>query len=244
MLPLRAPLIGPGLGRLALYGALGALYGSGAMTLVRLGMRRAGLIDKPVPQAVEEWVSRQLESRNHRARAPAISQPTVTALGYGLIWGALAAPALFAQRRRRTDRDRSYPRLGTWAIGAAGLFPLLQIARPAWKSSAAENLSNIAARVIFGLAVQLLSEEAARQGHRGATTDATRHRARVDEPRIAQRIERSLWLLRRARAGTGVQHIDGDPCYQFWPTATSGDHQSLPGQVFAQPLLFICRQTA
>lgn len=179
MLPLRAHLIRPGLGRLALYGALGALYGSGAMTLVRLGMRRAGLIDKPVPQAVEEWVSHELEAEPPGKSAGHFAAEQLLHLGYGLIWGALAAPALFAQRRRRTIGIGAILGLGTWAIGAAGLFPLLQIARPAWKSSAAENLSNIGAHVIFGLAVQLLSEEAARQGHRGATTDATRHTARV-----------------------------------------------------------------
>jgi hypothetical protein len=46
--------------RLISYGILGAIYGAGAMTLVRLGLYRVGLIDKMVPQAVTEWLSHEL----------------------------------------------------------------------------------------------------------------------------------------------------------------------------------------
>jgi hypothetical protein len=45
-------LIAGRLGRAALLGALGGLYGSGAMSAIRLAMHRAGAIDKMVPQAV------------------------------------------------------------------------------------------------------------------------------------------------------------------------------------------------
>jgi hypothetical protein len=42
------------------YGILGAIYGAGSMTLVRLGLYRVGLIDKMVPQAGTEWLSHEL----------------------------------------------------------------------------------------------------------------------------------------------------------------------------------------
>lgn len=44
----------PGLATVVLAGAVGGLYGAVAMSVLRLGLHRAGLIDKMVPQAVEE----------------------------------------------------------------------------------------------------------------------------------------------------------------------------------------------
>ena len=38
----------------ALHGALGGIYGAAAMSILRLAARRAGVIDKMVPQVVEE----------------------------------------------------------------------------------------------------------------------------------------------------------------------------------------------
>jgi uncharacterized membrane protein YagU involved in acid resistance len=69
--------------------------------------------------------------------------------------------------------------LGLWAIGPMVLFPILKIARPAWKSSTTENFTDIGTHLIYGLAVQLVTEEAVRQRERGASSDLTRHLARV-----------------------------------------------------------------
>jgi hypothetical protein len=38
------------------------LYGADAMTAMRLGTRRAGIIDKMVPRAVEEWLTHRVEA--------------------------------------------------------------------------------------------------------------------------------------------------------------------------------------
>jgi hypothetical protein len=88
-------------GRLALYGGFGALYGAAAMSLIRLGLRRAGLIDKMVPQALTEWASQKLgvEPPGVPAGHPAADQ--LLHLVYSVTWGALAAPVLFATGRRR-----------------------------------------------------------------------------------------------------------------------------------------------
>ena len=170
----RPPLLG-----VSLFGALGALYGAGAMMIVRLAMRRAGHVDKTVPQAIEEWTLHELNLPASGDGARHFAADQLLHVLYGVSWGVAAAPVLFSRRRRRPLWVGAAFGFGTWAIGALGLFPLLRIARPAWRSSAAENLTNVGTHAIFGLAVQLLAEEAMRQAGRGAASDAERHIARV-----------------------------------------------------------------
>jgi hypothetical protein len=149
---------------------LGASYGAGAMTLVCLGLHRAGLIDKMVPQAVTEWVAHELEvdPPGH----PVSDQ--LLHLAY-----SVAASALFGGGRRRSLGIGAAFGLGLWAIGPLVLFPLLKIAPPAWKSSKTENLADIGTHLIYGLAVQLVTEELSRQGRRRATSDTERYFAQV-----------------------------------------------------------------
>lgn len=166
-------------GRLALYGALGALYGACAMSLVRLGLRRARLIDKMVPQAVTEWAARamNMEPPGVPAGHPAADQ--ALHLIYSVGWGALAAPVLFRSGRRRSLGVGGLFGLGLWALGPMLVFPMLKIARPPWRSSAVENLTNIGTHLVYGLGVQLVTEEMARQRRRGPSSDLTRHLTRV-----------------------------------------------------------------
>ena len=179
VLALTEILMRPPRARVALFGALGALYGSGAMTLGRLVMRRAGHLDKTVPQTIEEWALHELDvpASGDGPRHFAVDQ--LLHVLYGMLLGAAASPVLFAGRQRRPLWLGSTFGLATWAVGALGIFPLLRIARPAWKSSTAENLTNIATHVVFGLAVQILAEEAVREQFRGAASDTERHLARV-----------------------------------------------------------------
>lgn len=86
---------------------------------------------------------------------------------------------LFATGQRQNLAIGSLFGLGLWAVGPMALFPLLRIARPAWKSSATENFTNLVTHLIYGLAVQLVTEEAVRQRERGASSDITRHLARI-----------------------------------------------------------------
>ena len=117
----QAPRIsGPGA---ALHGALGGIYGAAAMSILRLAARRAGVIDKMVPQVVEQWTL----DRTGMESSPASKR----------------------------------------------------IARPAWKSTPQENLTNVAAHLAYCLAVQLLTEEPPRQPDRRPTSDEERHAARV-----------------------------------------------------------------
>lgn len=173
------PGLKTGLGSLALAGALGGLYGSGGMSVLRLGMRRFGFVDKMVPQAVEEWLSHRLGKEPPGEGLGHLALDQLLHLGYGLAWGGLAAPALFKARRRRGLWAGAALGAGVWALGSLALLPLLRIAKPAWKSSAAENATNIAAHLVFGLAVQLLAEEGARHEERGPSSDVERRRALV-----------------------------------------------------------------
>ena len=178
-LALTETLMRPPRTRVALFGALGALYGSGAMTLARLVMRRAGYLDKTVSQTIEEWALHELDVPGSGDGPRHFAVDQLLHILYGMMWGATTSPALFAGRRRRPLWLGSTVGLATWAVVALGMFPLLRIARPAWKSSTAENLTNIATHVMFGLAVQILAEEAVREQRRGAASDTERHLARV-----------------------------------------------------------------
>ena len=101
MLALTENLMRPPRARVALFGALGALYGSGAMTLGRLVMRRAGHLDKTVPQTVEEWALHELDVPGSGDGPGHFAVDQLLHVLYGMTWGALASPALFAGRQRR-----------------------------------------------------------------------------------------------------------------------------------------------
>ena len=72
-----------------------------------------------------------------------------------------------AGERRQSLAIGSLFGLGLQALGPMVLFPLFKIARPAWKSTPAENLIDIGTHVIYGVAVQLVTEEALRRRSAG-----------------------------------------------------------------------------
>jgi hypothetical protein len=164
--------------RPALFGALGGLYGAGAMSLVRLAARRAGLIDKMVPQAVEEWLMSRIDGRIVRDPTAHHVLDQLLHLAYGVAWGAIFAPLL-----ERGRRQGLWPGLaagtGLWAIGLLAMLPALRVVRPAWRSGLTQNAVNIAAHAVFGVAVQLLTEELTRQLDHRETSDSERSAARV-----------------------------------------------------------------
>ena len=161
----------------SLYGAIGGLFGAGAMSVVRLAARRAGLIDKMVPQAVEEWAAQRagLEVPGGPAGHHLLDQALHT--GYGVMAGVVYGAALGTAGRRPLAYGTAFGVL-VWLVGSGALFPLLRIARPFWRSGGAENAINLVAHVVHGISVQLVSEEMAQQNRR-ATTDRERQAARV-----------------------------------------------------------------
>jgi hypothetical protein len=163
----------------ALFGALGGMYGAAAMSIVRLAMRRAGHIDKMVPQVVEEWIAHRTGIEPPAGAAGHQLFDQLLHLGYGAAWGGLGAQLVAGGAGRRFLWRGAALGLGLWAAGMLVALPSLKVARSAWRSGLRENATNIAAHLAYGLSVQLVTEELERQPNRQATTDAERHATRV-----------------------------------------------------------------
>jgi uncharacterized membrane protein YagU involved in acid resistance len=100
-------------------------------------------------------------------------------LGYGAVAGAIGGPLLAGEGQRAGLWRGAAFGLAVWAVGTLALMPGLRVARSATRSTAAENATNIAAHVLYGLAVHLMVEEPRRQAERRATSDRERARTRV-----------------------------------------------------------------
>lgn len=168
----------PGFATAILAGAVGGFYGAAAMSVMRLGLHRMGLIDKMVPQVVEEWMSDRLNTDPPGGQAGRHVTDQVLHLAYGASLGALAGPMLSGSEGRGGLWRGATFGLASWAFGMLVLVPALRVARPAWKATPLENATNIAAHLVFGWAIQLVVEEPTRQ-NRGRTSDAERMGNRV-----------------------------------------------------------------
>jgi hypothetical protein len=160
-------------------GAVGGVYGAAAMTLLRLAMHRAGVIDKMVPQVVEEWISDRLHADPPGREMGHHTLDQLLHLAYGAGWGAMAGPFLTTGHTRGGVWRAGVFGLTLWGVGMLALLPALRVARPAWKASVLENATNVAAHLAYGFAVQLLVEEPARQRAHRRTSDAERQASRV-----------------------------------------------------------------
>jgi hypothetical protein len=168
----------PGFATTVLAGAVGGLYGAAAMSVGRLALHRAGLIDKMVPQVVEEWMSDRLNTDPPGGQAGHHVADQLLHLGYGASLGALAGPMLSGRNARGGLWRGTAFGLASWAFGMLALVPALRAARRGWRAGPLENATNIAAHLVFGWAIQLVVEEPPRQ-KRGRTSDAERMSERV-----------------------------------------------------------------
>lgn len=167
----------------AIYGALGGVIGAACMTVLRTVAQRRGLIDKSVPQAVEEW----LASRSRRSWSPSPAVHHVVDqllhLGYGGALGA-AYGVIAGDRRRHGRRHSTVGRGGalgvaTWLFGSWLVLPLLDVKRAPWRASLPESAIDLAAHLVFGQATALLADELARQTDHLPSPDALRLWSRV-----------------------------------------------------------------
>ena len=138
-------------------GAIGGVYGAAAMTVLRLAAQHSGLIDKMVPQVIEE----ALLGRPHRKERASGGHEVANQLlhlGYGAAWGAVSGP-LLGGRRPGLWPGAAFG-LGLWALGIAVLLPRHRALTPGgWQLTPAAQLVNVAAHVVFGLAIQLTAQE-------------------------------------------------------------------------------------
>ncbi len=150
--------------RRTIHGVIAGVMGAGCMTVFRLAMRRAGLIEQMVPQTVETWL------RDHpKQPLPLPSDPAgrhlvdqLLHLGYGSAGGATYG----ALTRAGTSLGASTAlfTVATWAFGSIVLLPGLGIARPPWHARLRENAVNIAAHALYCSVVALVTDEPERQG--------------------------------------------------------------------------------
>lgn len=161
--------------------ALGATAGvvtANLMTVLRMIARRAGLIDKTVPQAMEEWMLEKLgrdfpgEPVTHHV----VDQ--VLHMGYAMGFGALEGYLRYRKVSNAYARGLLMG-AGTWAFAGIILLPALKVSKSAFDSEPKENLVNLSAHLIFGLATSLVTEEFIEQGKRRRTTEGERKLAKV-----------------------------------------------------------------
>jgi hypothetical protein len=144
------------------HGALAGALGAATMTVLRMVAHRAGWIEAMVPQAVEVWAKdksplpwpRRVES-HHVA-------DQLLHLGYGAAAGSAYALSHPGSQRGNPELAMGF---GTalWVFGSFVLFPVLRIARPAWRATAREELVNLGAHLLFGAVTVYLLDEFERQ---------------------------------------------------------------------------------
>jgi hypothetical protein len=160
------------------YGALGAFAAAGCMTAVRAVARRVGVIEKPVPQAVEEWLAERTGVDPGSSSVVHHVGEHLLHAGYSAGWGA-AAGVLLAGGRGPLACQALVLGLGVWAVGFLGAAPALRIARSPARATPGERAVNIGAHLLYGAVTTLIADDLARQARRRPTTDAERLASRV-----------------------------------------------------------------
>jgi len=101
------------------------------MSVLRLELHRAGLIDKMVPQAVEEWIPDRLSIDPPGGTAGHHVADQLLHLAYGAGLGALGGPMVSGRETRGGLWRGAAFGMASWAFGMLVLVPALRVARPA-----------------------------------------------------------------------------------------------------------------
>jgi putative membrane protein len=160
------------------YGAVAGMLAAACMTVIRTTARRRGIIEKTVPQAVEEWLSARtgLGSDSHPAVHHVADQ--VLHFGYGAALGSLYGLTVRGRTRTVLARGAGYG-LATWLFGSWLVMPLMRAKQAAWKKRPSENAVDLLAHVTFGLATALVAEELNAQTDRGPSSDFHRRLVKI-----------------------------------------------------------------
>ena len=148
------------------------------MTVVRMTARRGGIIEKTVPQAVEEWIAARLPGSEKATPVVHHVADQLMHVGYGAMLGGIYG--LTVRRRTPTAllRGAGYG-LAAWIAGSWIALPLMGAKGAPWKKPPAQNLVDLLAHLVFGTATAIVSEELAVQSDCGPTSDQHRRAARV-----------------------------------------------------------------
>lgn len=149
----------------AAYGAMAGMIAANLMTVFRALAQRAGVIEKTVPQSMEERLTDEVgvnigKPLAHHALDQAMHVGYAAALGAmtGFVTGS---PGAFSWARGLTVGA------GTWAAGAGVLMPALRAGDPPWRASLGENAVNLGAHLLFGVGQELMLEQLAAQTDHG-----------------------------------------------------------------------------
>ena len=164
------------------YGAIAGSVAAACMTVIRMTARRRGIIEKTVPQALEERASRW--SGLGRGAHPVVHHlaDQMMHVGYGAALGV--GYALVAQRRTGGRSPHGVARgigygLATWFAGSWLLLPALRAKQAAWRRHPSENAVDLLAHLVFGAATAIVAEELSTQSDRGPSSDSARRATRV-----------------------------------------------------------------
>lgn len=157
-------------------GLIGAAAATGCMTTLRMAARRIGLIDRTPPQATKHW----LAERTGREPATTVGHhvaDSVIHLAVGLAAGA-AYGALVTEKPRPGLVQGALFGLGVWAVAFGFVAPRLGILPPPRADRWMETAVNVAAHLVYGVAMALVTGELAQQVH-GPDATVRRIRART-----------------------------------------------------------------
>jgi hypothetical protein len=164
----------------SIQGALSGSLAAACMTVIRMSARRRGIIEKTVPQAVEELLARRtgLGRGAHPVLHHLVDQAMHIAYGatLGVAYAAVARP----RRRSRNvvARGLAYG-AATWVFGSWLLLPLVKAKQGPWRKRPSENAVDLLAHLAFGAATAIVAEELAAQPNRGPSSDWLRAATRV-----------------------------------------------------------------
>ena len=141
-------------------GALAGVAGAGCMSVVRMAARRVGLIDLTPPQATKTWLQKHGVGVAEGSAAhllDAVIHLGVSATG-GAVYGALVEPG-----RRPPLASGALFGLALWATAFGALAPALGITRSPWRGAWRETAVNVAAHLIYGGSLAVMTGELGRQ---------------------------------------------------------------------------------
>lgn len=134
-------------------GSLGGLVGSGCMTFLRSAAQHAGVIERAVPQAVEESLAG--EGVLPRPPDPVVHHVVdqLLHLGYGLAWGG--AFGLVPRGRAGLGAGLLFG-AGLWGMAALLVLPALDAVPPLTRRDPRSVAVDVAAHLVFGVATALV----------------------------------------------------------------------------------------
>lgn len=162
----------------AAYGAMAGAIAAACMTVIRTSARRWGIIEKTVPQAVEEWLTERagIGGRSHPLVHHLADQ--ILHFGYGAALGACYGLAVRRRTRTVLARGAAYG-VATWLFGSWLVMPLIRAKQSPWRKRASENAVDVVAHIAYGMATALVAEELSSQSDRGPSSDLRRQITKV-----------------------------------------------------------------